>query len=125
MHSVAVPQRESMMRHERDLRAFWRRDRGAIDERILVSVTSGHTPLRRHEAIQSDFVTIRTLTTGLQNPRRIIRISSSRVRSILAVERGRERQVATDVPLCSELIIREFFGFDLLRDRRQLRELIP
>ena len=87
MHFVVVPQRESVMRHERNLRALRRRDGRAIDERILVSVTSGHTPLRRHKAVQSDFVTIRTLTTGLQNPRRVIWISCSRVGTVLPVKR--------------------------------------
>src|SRR6185503_2536831 len=87
MHFVVVPQRESVMRHERNLRALWRRNGCAIDERILVSVTSGHTPLRRHKAIQSDLVTIRTLTAGLQNPRRVIWIGCSRIGAVLPVKR--------------------------------------
>src|SRR5829696_1986098 len=116
MHFVVVPQRESVMRHERNLRAFWRSDRGAADKCILVSVTSRHTPLRRHKAIQSDLVTIRTLTAGLQNPGRVIWISCPRVGPVLPVKGCGEGQVATDVPLCSELVIGEFFRFDLLRN---------
>ena len=119
-HFVVVPQREGVMRHECDLRAFDRGDCRAADERILISVAAGNAPLRRHKAIQSEFVTVCTLTAGLQDSRRIVWISRSRVGPILPVKRCRERQIATDVPLGAEFVIRELLGFDLLRDGRQL-----
>src|SRR5690349_17950906 len=101
VHFVVVPQRERVTRHERNLRALERGDRCAADERILVRVTASHTPLRSHKAIQADFVTIRTLAASLQNSGRIIWIRGSRVDAILPVERGREREVTTYVPLRS------------------------
>src|SRR5690349_18562018 len=117
---VVVPQGERVKRHERNLRALERGDRCAADERILVRVTASHTPLRCHKAIQADFVTIRTLATSLQNSRWVIRIRRAGVGAILPVERGREREVTTYVPLRSEFVIRELLRFNLLRDRRQL-----
>ena len=60
------------MRHKCDLRAFYRGDGGAADERILISVTAGNAPLRRNKTVESRLESIRTLTTGLQDPRRVI-----------------------------------------------------
>ena len=80
-----------MMRHQCDLRAFDRRDGRAADERILIRIASCDTPLRRHETIQSQFVAIRTLTSCLQNPRRVVWIGGPGVSAILAVERGGQR----------------------------------
>src|ERR1044071_2835825 len=111
MYAVVVPQGERVMRHERDLRSLHRRDRRAADESILIRVAAGHTPLRSHETIQADFVTVRTLAAGLQNSGRVVWIRGARVGSILAVEGGREREITTDVPLRAEFVIRKLLGF--------------
>jgi len=79
------------MRNKRDVGAFHGRDSGTADERILVSVTTRDTPLRRYDAIQSKLVTIRSLTSRLENSRRVIWIGSPRVGAVLAIERGRQR----------------------------------
>src|SRR3569832_40983 len=120
MHFVGVPQRERVMRYTRDLRALDCRDRRTADERILISIAAGHTPLRRDEAIQPDFVTVRTLTAGLQNSCRVVWIRRARVGAVLPVERSGERQVTPDVPLRSELVVCELLRFNLLRDRGEL-----
>src|ERR1041384_903047 len=103
MHFVVIPQRERVTRNECDLRAFHRRDRGATDERILISIAASDTPLRGNDAVQSEFVTIRALTTGLQNSSRVVWISGPGVGPVLPVSRGGQRQIAMYVPLCAEI----------------------
>src|SRR5215216_4855683 len=112
------------MRHECNVRAFNRGNRGAADERVLISVASGDAPLRSNKTVESQLVSIRTLTAGLQDPRRVVWISGSRIGAVLPVERRGKSQVTADIPLHSEFVVREFFRFDLLGDGCQLRKLI-
>src|ERR1700730_6030974 len=105
-----------MMRNLCDLGAGSRRRSGAGNKRILIRIPSRDAPSARDATVQSKFVSISALAAGLQNSCRIVRIGGSRAGAILEVNRGRQREIATDIPLGSYLVVTEFLGGDLLCD---------
>src|SRR4030095_12874699 len=113
-----------MTRNLCDESSFGCRRRRARDERVLKSIPSVDTPLSKRTAVDIQFKTIRTLASGLNDYVRIGRVIRTRVRPVESIDGGRQRQVVSDLPFHTGLIVRELFRLHLLCDRRQLAELI-
>ena len=94
------------------------------DKRILIRVASGDLPRSGYASAQSCFESVCSLAARLKNASWIVRVDGSGVCSIQAINGGRQRKRALQIPLQPHFIVAELLRLHLLGYVRQRRELI-
>src|SRR5688500_4568270 len=95
------------MRYKRCQSALQRVGCGAADKRILIRIPADHSPSTRQVAVDAELEALGALAACLNGNRGIVRIARSCVRSVETIHGRGEGQIAGEVPLRSDLVIRE------------------
>ena len=110
---VAVPERKRVPGQLGEPRAGAHRGRlGRLDAAVLVGIAAGDAPFLAEAAGDAEFHALGALTVDQDRLGRIRRVGNHDVAAVEAVGRGGKDKVGADIPLQSELEIREFLRIE-------------
>src|SRR6185503_2447029 len=101
------PQREIVARYLSYLCPGSSGRSGAGDKSVLVCIASRQFPGTGDVPVQSNFITVRALTTGLNDSGGIVWIGRSGVCAFESIDGRRKRERTTEVPLDPQFVVVE------------------